>query len=239
MTQRAILRAIESALLLVLVGCSSDLTLPSDSGVGLDLSRVGGDGQRGTVGAPLAGPLVVRVVASDDVGIAGRQVAFSPVGDGAALRLEPDTAVTNARGEASAIWVLGTQAGQHQVEAHLVAEDVAPAPVSFSAEAIAGPPDTLAGASALNRAGRRGQELPDPLVVRVVDRFGNPVSGATVAWAVTTGDGTVSAEGTPTGSDGTASVNWELGDRIGVQKAAASISGVTGSPVTFTATVLF
>jgi hypothetical protein len=161
------------------------------------------------------------------------------VGDGAALRLEPDTAVTNARGEASAIWVLGTQAGQHQVEAHLVAEDVAPAPVSFSAEAIAGPPDTLAGASALNRAGRRGQELPDPLVVRVVDRFGNPVSGATVAWAVTTGDGTVSAEGTPTGSDGTASVNWELGDRIGVQKAAASISGVTGSPVTFTATVLF
>jgi hypothetical protein len=239
MTQRTTLRAVTSALLLVLMGCSSDLTLPSDSGTGLDLSRVNGDGQRGTVGAPLPKPLVVRVVASDNAGVAGRRVAFAAVGTGAALRLDPDTALTNAQGDASTTWVLGTQAGEYRVEAHLVATGAAPDPVSFSAEAVAGPPDTLAGASPLNRAGRRGLELSDPLVVRVADRFGNPVESATVTWAITAGDGELSAAQGMTGPDGTAAVTWELGERIGVQKATASITGVTGSPVTFTATVLF
>jgi hypothetical protein len=239
MTQPSTLRAAQSALLLVLAGCSTDLTLPSDSGIGLNLSRVDGDGQRGTVGAPLQSPLVVRVVGAGNAGVGGRRVAFSPVGEGAAVRLDPDTALTNSRGEAFSIWVLGTEAGQHQVQAHLVADDVAPAPVSFSAEAIAGPADTLAGASPLNRAGRRGEELRDPLVVRVADRFGNPVPGVVVAWTIAIGDGQVSAETTTTGSNGTAAVSWELGDRVGVQRVVASIAGVTGSPVNFTATVLF
>ena len=239
MTKRTILGALASALLLVLADCSSDLTLPSDSGTGLDLSRVNGDGQRGTVGAPLPEPLVVRVVASDNAGVGGRRVAFAAVGAGAALQLEPDTALTNSQGEASTTWVLGTQVGEYRVEAHLVATGAAPEPVSFSAEAVAGPPDSLAGASPLNRAGRRGLEVSEPLVVRVADRYGNPVEGARVTWAITTGEGRLSAAETPTGSDGTAAVTWELGERIGVQKATASIAGVTGSPVTFTATVLF
>jgi hypothetical protein len=228
-----------SALLLVLAGCSGDLTLPSDSGAGLDLSRVNGDGQRGTVGAPLPEPLIVRVVASDNAGVGGRRVAFTPVGAGAALRLDPDTAVTNSQGEASTTWVLGTHVGEYRVDAHLVATGAVPEPVSFSAQAVAGPPDTLAGASPLDRAGRRGLVVSDPLVVRVADRFGNPVDGARVTWAVVAGDGDLSAAETPTGPDGTAAVTWELGDRVGVQKATASIAGVTGSPVTFTATVLF
>jgi hypothetical protein len=239
MTERATLRAAASALLLVLAGCSSDLTLPSDSGAGLDLSRVNGDGQRGTVGAPLPEPLVVQVVASGNAGVEGRRVAFAAVGAGAALRLDPDTAVTNSQGEASTTWVLGTHVGEYRVDAHLVATGAAPEPVSFSAQAVAGPPDTLAGASSLNRAGRRGLELADPLVVRVADRFGNPVGGATVTWAVTAGDGRLSGGQVPTDADGSAEVTWELGDRVGVQKATASIAGVIGSPVTFTATVLF
>jgi hypothetical protein len=238
MTQRSTLRA-TSALLVVLAGCSSDLTLPSDSGAGLDLARVDGDGQRGTVGAPLPDPLVVRVVASGNSGVSGRRVAFMPVGDGAALRLDPDTAVTNGQGEAVTTWVLGTETGEYRVEARLVADSAAPPPVSFTAEAVAGPPDTLAEASALFRAGRRGQELPDPLVVRVADRYGNPVAGAAVKWAVAGDDGELSASETPTGSDGTASVTWKLGERVGVQRASAAIGGVHGSPVNFSATVLF
>ncbi len=159
--------------------------------------------------------------------------------EGAALRLDPDTAVTNAQGEAVSTWVLGTEAGEYRVEARLVADSAAPPPVSFTAEAIAGPPDTLAEASAVFRAGRRGEELLDPLVVRVADRYGNPVLGAVVVWGVAGDDGELSASETPTGSDGTASVTWKLGERVGVQRASAAISGVHGSPVNFSATVLF
>jgi hypothetical protein len=238
MIQPLPLRAAASALLLVLAGCSNDLTLPTDSGLGLDLSRVNGDGQRGTVGAPLPAPLVVRVLASGN-GVAGRRVVFSAVGEGAALQLDPDTALTDAKGDAVSTWVLGTVAGEHRVEARLVADDVAPPPVTFSAEAVAGPPDTLAGASALFRAGRREAELEDPLVVRVADRFGNPVPNATVTWTVGGGDGELSAETTRTGADGKAVVTWTLGDRVGVQRVSASMGGVHGSPVNFSATVLF
>jgi hypothetical protein len=120
-----------------------------------------------------------------------------------------------------------------------VADEAAPAPVTFRASAVAGEPDTLAEASAPNRVGRRNATLPDPLVVRVADRYGNPVVGALVGWAVTAGEGEVSEAETATGADGTAQVSWTLGERIGVQKVAASIPGAHGSPVTFTATVLF
>ncbi len=239
MTCHSTLRTASSVFLLVLAGCNNDLTLPSNSGSGLDLSQVHGDGQKGTVGAPLPSPLVVRVVSSGGAGVAGRQVAFLPVGEGSADRLEPDTALTSSSGEASSVWVLGPQAGARQVEAHLVADEDAPAAVTFRAEAVAAAPDALSGASALNRAGRRGAELADPLVVRVTDRFSNPVPGAVVSWSIAAGNGKLSRPESETAADGTTAVSWTLGDQVGVQKVTATMAGLTGSPVTFTAVVLF
>jgi hypothetical protein len=73
----------------------------------------------------------------------------------------------------------------------------------------------------------------------VVDRFGNPVEGVPVAWQVTAGQGTVSEPISTTKADGTATVGWTLGNRIGVHKLTAAIGTVYGSPVTFTANVFF
>jgi hypothetical protein len=73
---------------------------------------VAGDDQTGTVGSPLPDPLVVRVVGAGSAPVAGRRVAFVAVAGGTA-RLDPDTAVTNSRGEAFSIWVLGTDPGEH------------------------------------------------------------------------------------------------------------------------------
>ena len=71
-----------------------------------------------------------------------------------------------------------------------------------------------------------------------MDRFGNPVEGAAVEWQ-TTGGGSLSEQSSLTEADGTTSVIWTLGQQIGVQKATATIERASGSPVTFTATVLF
>ena len=74
----------------------------------------------------------------------------------------------------------------------------------------------------------------------MVDRFGNPVEGADVEWKLTDkNEGSLSAEHLPTGPDGTASVTWTLGNRAGIQQAQARVATVSGSPVTFTAVVLF
>ncbi len=231
-------RFLQVALAAVL-GCGGGLTLPDSSGTGIGLSIVDGRTQTGTVGEPLPSSVVVEVATESGQPIGGRRVAFV-LSDTSAGTIDPDTAVTNSAGLASARWVLGTTPGTYQGEARLVTTDsTAPPAIPFDASAHAGPPDTVRAAGPQNQPGRRDHELDNPLVVAVVDRFGNPVPDAAVHWSVTSGGGSLSAEETTTGADGTTSVVWTLGSGIGLQKAAATVDGATGSPVTFTAAVLF
>ena len=224
---------------LSLAGCGGDLALPSSSGEGVDLSILDGNGQTGTVGQELPLPLVV-LVENGGTPIAGHEVAFAVAGEPAAGRLEPDTAVTGSDGRAVARWVLGPEPGPHEVQATLIVTDPAPPPMAvFEASAVAGEPDTVGAASPVSQPGRIAAPVREPPVVLVVDRFGNPVGGASVEWNVTAGGGTVSSAETATGPDGKGTVNWTLGLGIGVQKLTARVEGPHGSPVTFTATVLF
>jgi galactose oxidase-like protein/Big-like domain-containing protein len=87
------------------------------------------------------------------------------------------------------------------------------------------------------QTGRAGQELANPLVVAVTDASGNPVPGVEVHWAAQ-GGGSVSDANVKTGSDGHASVQRVLGPDVGRQTTTASVSGLDGSPVTFTSTAL-
>jgi hypothetical protein len=241
MTNSFLRRALSLAALSLasLPGCRSDLALPSSSGEGVDLSILGGNGQTGTVGQELTRPLVVGV-ASGGAPIEGYQVAFVVAGDPAAGQLEPDTAVTGPDGRAIARWVLGTEPGPHEVEARLLVTEPAPPPMAlFEASAVAGEPDTVRATSPVRQPGGIGEPTGDDPTVLVLDRFGNPVGGATVDWQVTAGRGSVSSAQTATGADGKASVTWTLGLGIGVQKLTARVDGAHGSPVTFTATVLF
>jgi hypothetical protein len=223
----------------LLVGCGGDLTLPNPTGAGVTLQVVGGNDQTGTVGEALPKPLVVKVVTESGTPIADRQVAFVADPDPSAGRLDPDTARSNSKGEAVAEWILGTTPGSFQAEARLVVPDSeVPKIAHFEASAIPGAPDTLSALSPTTQPGRRDKAL-DPLVVKVVDRFGNAIGGTTVAWEVKSGGGELSASETQTETDGTTSVTWTLGDQSGFQRATATVSGATGSPLTFEAFVLF
>jgi hypothetical protein len=232
---------VRQALLFLLagaLGCSSDLLLPDQpGGESVALSKVDGDGQSGTVGEALPNPLVVQVLTDRQQPALGRQVVFEYSTDSAAGEVSPDTAVTNDAGMATARWTLGTQPGSHVVVARLV--DVEGQLQEFRADARPAAPDTLSAATPLAQPGRRQQEVHTPPVVRVVDRFGNPIEGVSVAWQVTAGQGQVSEPIATTDVDGKATVRWTLGNRIGIHKLTAAIGSVTGSPVTFTATVLF
>jgi galactose oxidase-like protein len=97
--------------------------------------------------------------------------------------------------------------------------------------------------SAIAKAGGDGQvapvndPLPAPLVVVVTDDAGDPVEGVSVQWDAD-GAGGVSPEAVETGADGRASSIRMLGDTPGQQTTTASVSGLQGSPVTFTATAV-
>ena len=98
-------------------------------------------------------------------------------------------------------------------------------------------PASLAPISGNDQTAPAGEPLPAPLVVRVLDDEGGPAAGVTVQWSVE-GGGSVSPSAVPTGSDGLASVTRVLGPDPGEQITRATVSGLQGSPVTFTATAV-
>ncbi|HUR94058.1 MAG TPA: Ig-like domain-containing protein [Gemmatimonadales bacterium] len=226
--------------LLSLVACGGDLTLPGGSAAGLALRVVDGNLQVGQVGQPLPKPVVVLVQTETGTPIDGRRVAFT-MPAGSAESFDPDTAVTNSKGEATTRWKLGTVPGAYTGEAIVVAvDDTTVLSASFQADAIPGDPDTLRADGPTSQPGSRGNALAEPLTVKVVDRFGNPVSGAEVEWKVSRdGDGQLSQEKVPTDANGISSVTWTLGNNILVQRAEARVGNISGSPVAFVAAVLF
>jgi hypothetical protein len=92
--------------------------------------------------------------------------------------------------------------------------------------------EALAGA---DQIGRVSSVLPDSLRVQVTDASGNPAPGVAVSWAVVQGDGTVSPTSSTTDSDGSAATQFTLGAAEGQQQVSATVGGLDGSPVTFTA----
>jgi hypothetical protein len=102
-----------------------------------------------------------------------------------------------------------------------------------------GPPTatTIAQVSGDGQDGLVGQTLASPLVVKVTDASGDPVDGISVQWTAQ-GGGSISSTAVETGTDGLASVQRILGPDPGDVTTTASVSGLQGSPVTFTSTAI-
>ncbi len=77
--------------------------------------------------------------------------------------------------------------------------------------------------------------LQNPLVAEVLDANNNPVANFSIAWAVVSGGGSVSAATTTTGPDGKASVTATLGTTDGANSFSATGAGLTPGTVTFNA----
>ena len=73
--------------------------------------------------------------------------------------------------------------------------------------------------------------------VIVRDANNNPVAGVAVAFAVASGGGSITGANATTNALGIATVgSWTLGTTAGANSLTATVDGLTGSPVTFTAT---
>ena len=195
------------------------------------LEVLAGDDQEGVAGDLL--PLELRFRLEDRLGqpVEGAEISFTVLSGGGTV--SPSPASTDPGGIAETEWRLGQVALTPQVflvsvvgAAHLSTE--------IHALARAGAPTSLVKDSGDGQAFVRGGTLPDEIVVRLLDRFGNPVQGTPVSFEVTTGGGSASAASGETREDGRASALWTLGELLGVQTLRASASGLP--PVEFSAT---
>jgi adhesin/invasin len=98
-----------------------------------------------------------------------------------------------------------------------------------------GQPSELTAVRGNGQNGTVGEPLADSLVVRVRDRFGNPVAGVEVSWTAE-GGGTVEPATAITDEDGHAGAQRTLGEQPGVYTTIAAVSQLPDDPVTFTTT---
>ena len=193
--------------------------------VPVELASAMTEGVRGTAGRELADSVSVVVLDRHHlpaVGIAVEFIVAAGTGHVSADRVE-----TGPDGAARVAWTLGSEAGANQLRATVAGLD----PLTIDAEALA---DVLSSelllVSGNNQVGEVGQPLSDPLVVRAVDQYGNPVRGIAVNWLFASlwADGTTTVQGLETmisGPDGIAEIEWVLGPQVGDHIATATIMG--------------
>jgi hypothetical protein len=234
-TLRLALRSRAAAVLLPFAAALASCDNPAGSdgpGAPARVDVVSGDLQTATVAAQLPQPLVVRVVDAGGEPVPGQTVSFRVLAGGGTVL--GGSAVTDARGEARERWTLGTVAADSQrVEARVVdpATGQPRAAAVFRAVARADVPAAITPVGPAARMGTGGFPLADSLAVRVLDRFGNGVAGATVFWGVRTGGGSISPGTMTADAGGVARALWTLGtllDSTQVAEAAAAV-GVTTS----------
>jgi hypothetical protein len=198
---------------------------------------VSGSGQTDVAGSVLAQPVVVQALAADGLPVPGVPVTFIPVTQGGALIQSPaasgpsattvaqKTVVTDANGRASMQVALGTVAGSYQYAASAAGLSAATA----SETATPAPAAEIRLESGDKQSGVAGHALANPLVVKVLDRFGGVVGGAAVSWQTTIGAGTVLSAQTVSDTSGLAATGYIAGTTGGTEVVRATLSIAAGS----------
>ena len=198
------------------------------------VSGVVGDNQSALVGSAVAAAPSVRVLDAFNNPVEGVTVTFTVLSGGG--RVTGGVVRTNATGNAAVgSWILGPALGAQSLAARVEESGVATNPIVFVATATAGAASLSAAASVTTQTAVVGTFVAAPPSVRVTDANGNPVTGAAVAFAVTSGGGTVTGNAQLTNAQGIATVgSWLLGPATGANSLTAVATGA-GS-VVFAAT---
>jgi protocatechuate 3,4-dioxygenase beta subunit len=196
-----------------------------------DVVVASGDAQTGPAGTAATDSLAAKVLDQYGNPVAGATVQWA-VAAGAGT-VSPASGTSDSTGVARTRLTLGTRPGANAVTATVAGIAAA----TFRATAVAGAPASLVIVSGDAQTGVVGSYLANPLTVRALDAFGNPVAGAAVTWGAATGAGTFDAATATTDASGLASSRWALGQHPGAVSATASVAGAGAVSFSATATV--
>jgi len=192
-----------------------------------------GNAQTGAVTTTLADSIRV-IVTLNGTAQAGDTIRWAALGTGASV--SPAKSVTDATGIASTTWTLGQTAGQQSATATFAG--ATGSPVSFSATAGPGAATQITLQSGNAQTALINAVFGAPLVVKISDQFGNGVAGDTLTWASVLGIASVNPAKSTSSATGLAQTAITAGSGAGQDTITATATGLTGSPVRFTATVV-
>jgi adhesin/invasin len=178
------------------------------------VALVSGGNQEGRVGAPLKGPVVVRVTDRNGNPVRGGVVRVSALGGSV-----PDSApVADAQGRVEIRWTLGTKTGAQSLE---LAPDSGPA-IRVTARALPREPANIA-AGTVPPSSTAGRALAKPITVTVTDAYGNIIPNVQVAFSVSAGS--AAPLRVMTDARGQAATRWTLGSAAREQSLTAAVKG--------------
>ncbi len=200
------------------------------------IELVSGKDQSGDVESILTEPIKLVVKDQDGNPFQGATVNFA-VSEGV---VSSASEITDASGNASTTWTLGSTAGTQSLTITTYKADGttaltgSPLSVNATANAIleATSIELVSGGS---QTGNIGTALPNPLVFIAKDQDGNSFQGVTVNFAV--GEGSVSSASETSDANGNVSVTWTLGSTEGTQTLTVSAfksdgtTDIAGSPL--------
>lgn len=213
---------------LVSCGDRSPILFPSTAEVQVP-APIALEGPAGLAVEPLP---AVRAVDSRGNPTPGVTVEFSvQTGEGLVL---PAATITDEDGFARpARWILDETVG-----ANVLAVDVGGAGrTTFTVEGVPGPPAHLERVSGNRQKADEGTILPETIVVRVTDQFGNGVPAESVTFETSPGHGSATPAEATTDEAGFAATTWTLGPIDGSQRLRTIAT--TGVSITFTANTAF
>lgn len=207
------------------------------SGAATTIAVNAGNNQTAALGTVVSTPPSVKVTDADGNPVSGVGVTFAVSGGGGSVTGASQS--TNAFGIAAVgSWTLGTLSFLSNTLT-ATAVGLSGSPVRFFASGTtvpAGAATTIAIDFGDSQVAAVGTAVATPPTVVVTDANGRGVPGVTVTFAVASGGGTITGA-TPQTSGGFATVgSWTLGPNPGTNTLTASVPGLSGSPVTITAT---
>jgi hypothetical protein len=190
---------------------------------------VSGGNQTAVVTSALS-PIVVEVKDADDRAVRGADVSWVVTSGGGTVSAASTR--TDRSGRAEVLWTLGTEAGTSRLSAAVTGV----APLSITAVAEPGAPASMTILSGDNQTAVTSTQLNRLLALVVRDAHGNGIRGAAVTFMPSSG--TVEPLSPTTDGGGVARAQWTLGEPAGEQTTDASVAGLDGHSVRFTARAL-
>lgn len=174
-----------------------DFTLTAAANV---LSIVSGNSQRAIEGRKLFQPMVAKVANQQEEGIEGVSISWSMVrGDGVLVDMKR---TTDEAGLASASLVMGSDATQ------IIRASYGDQEVDFEINKGSIKLEIISGN---NQKAIPNREIPEPLVVKLIDQDGNALEGEEIEWRRVAGDGTVTNTQATTNEEGKSMTSFIMG----------------------------
>lgn len=191
-----------------------------------------------------AGKDATRVAISPKTGtaVAGQTLAFSATAFDAADAAIPNTPFVFSTPDATRATVDPVTGVATWLPVRGVARVIAELPNGARADTanftVSLPASKLVLGSGGAQTGAVNAPLADTIVVRTLASDDVPVEGVVVSFAVATGAGTLSVLTDTSDANGDVKTAWTLGAALGTQTITATSAGLTGSPLTISATAV-